>query len=240
MNNNITILKKFNFTIRYFQELYYRLLYSLVNLAFIFLITYTYKQTLIYLILPVGITHFITTELTELFISYLYLCGTLSFFSLTIILTFQLYLFLRPGLFSYEANKYFKLILICIIFYVNMYINIYPILIQMSWDFFSQYPNNFNSLTLNFELKFLEYIKHIHELALMGILIYTITVLGIIMNLKHTITYRTPVYIGLFILAAIITPPDPISQILIGFILLLLYEFGIFNSFIKNSYQNIN
>ena len=59
------------------------------------------------------------------------------------------------------------------------------------------------------------------------IVIYILTKLGIIGS-KMLKLYRKHALIGILILSAIITPPDIISQVIVTFPILIMYEIGIF------------
>jgi len=66
-------------------------------------------------------------------------------------------------------------------------------------------------------------------LFLLPILSYLFTKLGVLTSdfLKK---YRKHAIIGILILSALITPPDLISQVIVGIPILILYEIGIFVS----------
>ena len=228
-----------HFTRHYLQELYYRIIYIAINSLFVFTITYNYKQVLIYALLPKGITHFITTELTELFMSYIYACLMVTLFIINVVIIIQTYLFLKPGLYLCEANKYFRLITIYILIYILLYIISYPILIQMSWDFFSLYSKTFNSIEMNFELKVFEYIKHLQELAIILILFLITIMTYLFVKSKTTAKYRTITYMTILLLSAILTPPDPFSQLIISFILFILCEFKTIGYLISEQYCSL-
>lgn len=235
-------MKRFKLTIRYLYELYYRVIYTLFGVLIIFYTSYQYKQVLVYLILPKGITHFISTELTEIFITYLYICALLSVYIGSIILSLQLYLFLKPGLYSYEAKKIFMIIKITVLFYYFSFTILYPILIQTSWEFFYGYTNNFNSLYLMFEPQFTLYLRHIQQLALLiGVSYPFLLCLSLITKSRiNLITKnRSVIYILIFLIAAIITPPDPISQIIISIPLFIILEIKIILNFVIMRYKNL-
>ena len=61
---------------------------------------------------------------------------------------------------------------------------------------------------------------------LLPVFTYIFTKLGIL-NAAFLRKYRKHSYIGVLILAAIITPPDLISQVIVGVPIALLYEVGI-------------
>lgn len=235
-------MKRLNLSLHYLQELNYRIAYSGLGTALLFTISYLYKQTLIYLIIPKGISHFISTDLTEIFTTYIYLCATISLVIGTIIFIIQLYIFLVPGLYLNEAKKSYKLIIITICFYLCIYTAILPIIIQISWEFFLSYTNNFNSIQLIFDPQLKNYLKHIYTISIIINLSYPFLVtLNILMSYSkiNTLTkHRRIIYFASFTIAAIITPPDIISQAFIGLFFILFYEIQIMIWIIYRKYNS--
>lgn len=63
-------------------------------------------------------------------------------------------------------------------------------------------------------------------LFLLPVVSYLFTRLGIL-NAEYLRKYRKHAIIGILILSAVITPPDLISQVIVGVPILILYEVGI-------------
>ena len=224
-------MKRLHLSIFYLQELNYRLAYAAFGTLLLFSTTYTYKQGLIFVILPQGLSHFVSAGLTEIFFTYIELCTILSFnFSFILILT-QIYLFLRPGLYTYEARITFNLLVTSIFFYTCLYIFIFPWLIKMLWELFSEYSKNFTAISLTFEPRINDYLEHIKQLnKILGFSFPCILGLNILQ--KYTTKqlwtkYRGIAYIIAFSIAAFITPPDILSQAIVGLPLILFYEIQI-------------
>ena len=224
-------MKRLHLSIYYLQELNYRLAYSALGTLLLFFTTYTYKQSLIFIILPQGLSHFVSAGLTEIFFTYIELCIILSLgFSIFLIMT-QLYLFLRPGLYIYEANITKNLLITSIIFYTCLYILVFPWLIKILWELFSEYSKNFTPIHLTFEPRINDYLEHIKQLN--KILSFSFPcILGLNILQKYTtkqlwIKYRGIAYIVAFSIAAFITPPDILSQTIVGLPLILFYEIQI-------------
>ena len=76
---------------------------------------------------------------------------------------------------------------------------------------------------LDFALRMLVAFALVFELPL---LIYAAALLGVVTT-KQLKTYRRHAYIGVLIAAAIITPPDLFTQVILALPLIVLYEFGI-------------
>ena len=79
-------MKRLQLSIYYLQELNYRLVYTAFGSLLFFSTTYIYKQSIIFIILPQGLSHFMSTGLTEIFVTYIQLCIILSI-NFTLILT---------------------------------------------------------------------------------------------------------------------------------------------------------
>ena len=96
----------------------------------------------------------------------------------------------------------------------------------------------FGSYTVSDEIKnqfnITSYISSITTVVLGGgivfelpIIIYFLSKVGILSS-SFLLTYRKHAYLVLLLLAAIITPPDVFSMLLVTFPLVLLYELGVF------------
>lgn len=224
-------MKRLQLSIFYLQELKYRLTYTALGTILIFLTAYKYKQSLIFIILPKGLSHFITAGLTEIFLTYVQFCTHLSLFFGLLIAAIQVYLFLRPGLYSYEAKVLLRLLITLIYFYLCLYCFIFPYFITLFWGLFSVYSQNFTPIHLTFEPRLDDYLKTIQQLnnALnIGFFyIISLNILQMYTNKKLWIKYRGVIYILLFFIAALITPPDIASQTIVGFPLIVFYELQI-------------
>nr|QWK44523.1 SecY-independent transporter protein [Dictyoneurum californicum] len=221
-------MSRLKISIYYLQELNYRLTYAILGTIFLFSTTYTYKQGLIFIFLPKGLSHFVTTGLTEIFLTYMQLCTIFSFsFGLGITLI-QLYLFLRPGLYAFEAKITFNLLITVIIFYSCLYTFIFPIIVKVFWELFSTYSQNFTAIDLTFEPKLHDYLSHLQQLnkalTLSFPCLIILNIIQIYTSRQIWIKYRGIAYIVAFSIAAFITPPDVLSQTLIGLPLIIFYE----------------
>lgn len=237
-------MKKFQLSIYYIQELNYRLAYTAVGSLLLFFTAYTYKQTLIFIILPKGLSHFVTTGLTEIFFTYMQVCSIISFSFAFITIIIQIFLFLRPGLYSYESKIVFNFLIGTILFYFILYIVLFPILIKYIWELFSNYSKNFTPIHLTFEPKLIDYLEHVQHLGkILSLSVPCIIALNLIQkysNKKLWLKYRGLAYIVSFSLAAIITPPDVLSQTIVGVPLIIFYEVQIiFWTIYKKYYKKL-
>nr|QWK45020.1 SecY-independent transporter protein [Lessoniopsis littoralis] len=215
-------------SIYYLQELNYRLAYAIFGTFFLFSTTYTYKQGLIFIFLPKGLSHFVSTGLTEIFFTYLQFCTIFSFsFGFGIALT-QLYLFLRPGLYAFESKTILNLLIAAIVFYICLYVFLFPIITKILWELFSDYSQNFTAIDLTFEPRLHDYLLHLQQLNKVLTLSFpcliALNIVQIYTNRHIWVKYRGIAYITAFFIAAFITPPDVLSQTLIGLPLIIFYE----------------
>nr|NP_659255.1 SecY-independent protein translocase component tatC [Laminaria digitata]CAC87951.1 SecY-independent transporter protein [Laminaria digitata] len=234
-------MNRLKISIYYLQELNYRLFYAILGTIFLFSTTYTYKQGLIFIFLPKGLSHFVSTGLTEIFFTYLQLCTIFSFsFGFGIILT-QLYLFIRPGLYAFEAKITLNLLITALIFYICLYVFIFPVIVKVLWELFSAYSQNFTAIDLTFEPRLKDYLYHLQQLnktlTLSFPCIITLNIIQIYTKKQTWVKYRGIAYIAAFSIAAFITPPDVLSQTLIGLPLIVFYEIQLKLWFLYEEYK---
>nr|YP_010156449.1 secY-independent transporter protein [Laminaria rodriguezii]QQY84987.1 secY-independent transporter protein [Laminaria rodriguezii] len=235
-------MNKLKISIYYLQELNYRLSYAILGIIFLFSTTYTYKQGLIFIFLPKGLSHFVSTGLTEIFFTYLQLCTIFSFsFGLGIIMT-QFYLFIRPGLYAFEAKITLNILITALIFYICFYVFIFPIIVKVLWELFSAYSQNFTAIDLTFEPRLKDYLFHLQQLnkafTLSVPCLITLNIIQIYTKRQTWVKYRGIAYLAAFSIAAFITPPDVLSQTLIGFPLIVFYEIQLKFWFLYEEYKN--
>ena len=234
-------MKKNQFSVYYLQELKHRVAYAAFGVALFFFTTYTYKQGLIFLFLPKGLSHFVTTGVTEIFFTYLQLCFNLTITFAIIVLLTQLFFFFTPGLYKYESNIYIKILSLTILFNIILYTCMAPIIIQIFWKLFYTDSTNFMPINLTLEPKLINYVQQLQQFnTLINFSFPILIILNIIQNNTFTkiwIKYRGLIYILSFTFVAFITPPDIISQILVGIPLILIYEIQIIYKTLKNKYR---
>nr|YP_009049389.1 SecY-independent protein translocase component tatC [Sargassum horneri]AIE46185.1 SecY-independent protein translocase component tatC [Sargassum horneri]AWW89647.1 SecY-independent protein translocase component tatC [Sargassum horneri]AWW89684.1 SecY-independent protein translocase component tatC [Sargassum horneri]AWW89721.1 SecY-independent protein translocase component tatC [Sargassum horneri]AWW89758.1 SecY-independent protein translocase component tatC [Sargassum horneri] len=234
-------MKKFQFTLHYTQEFNYRLLHATIGTALFFFTIYIYRQSIIFMLLPAGLSHFITTGVTEMFFAYIEFCTNISTNFCIIVLLTQLFLFFRPGLYRYEANKCFTILITIIFFNIFIYINAFPSIIQTFWETFYAYSIAFMPIHLTFEPKFNDYMTHLKQFNTVLTYVFpTVILLGFIENntsILLWIKHRGIIYITTLAFAAFVTPPDIISQLLVGVPLIFMYETQVLYKTFKYLYK---
>jgi sec-independent protein translocase protein TatC len=143
---------------------------------------------------------------------------------------YQIWSFVKPGL---KTNE--KSIASGIVFYVSIlfFIGIsfgYFIVAPLCIQFFGSYQvsNKIqNIFTINSYMStILSTVFYSGLLFLLPVVSYLFTKLGVL-NAAFLRKYRKHAIIGILILSAVITPPDLISQVIVGIPIVLLYEIGI-------------
>nr|YP_011008322.1 SecY-independent transporter protein [Scytothamnus australis]WBP70293.1 SecY-independent transporter protein [Scytothamnus australis] len=219
-------------TIYYVYELKFRLLYTAYAIAILFFITYGYKQALIFLFLPQGLSYFVTTQITEVLFTYLQICTFTSLSLGLFLFMIQLYLFLRPGLYVQESRSIATALIFIFLFYTLLYLLLLPLIVQVTWKLFSEYSYDFVPVSLTFEPKLADYLTHLQKLSmLLGLslpIFITIILIHYALNKKNLTKYRSISYVIAFFFAAFVTPPDLLSQLIVGITIILFYEAQLF------------
>ena len=224
---------------KYILELKNRVFLICLSWVTTVFVCYNYKKTLLYLLIKLNSKmfnsdsfYFITTNLTDVFSVYVKLSCFLSNQFLCIYFFYHCLVFIAPGLYYTEYKN------LITIFYLSICFNFTGIYLFNSyflpyiWEFFLSYLNNSldNSPNIFFEIQITEYllfyIKFYYFLILFSQLFLFIFVCLILITDKvNTIKItRKIIYTIFLILSTLITPPDVISQLILTFFLVLVYE----------------
>lgn len=180
-------------------------------------------------VLPPG-SHFITTHPIEAWYTYFKTAIFTALFLATPVIFFEIWRFIVPGLHPSEKKIFLGAFLSSSTLFLVGGIFGYFIAFPFGLNYFTSVLNGTNILFLprmedylGFAFQMLMAFGIIFETPLFLILL---ALLGLASS--HTLSSFRRYYIVLaFILAAILTPPDMISQIMMGIPMLLLYEVGV-------------
>lgn len=221
--------------IEHLQELRQRLLVCLLAVCFAFILTYLFKERVnMFLLEPFRKvmppqSTFIFTGVTEAFLTYFKIWIITAVTVSSPVIIYELWMFVAPGLYEKEKRYVYPLIFWGSFFFAAGVVFCYYIVMPYLYRFFVSYASSYIipmpdlkgyvSLTL----KLLVIFGFFFELPLVA---YYAARAGII-NYNFLVKKRRYAILGAFVLSAIITPPDVISQILVAFPLWGLYELSI-------------
>lgn len=152
------------------------------------------------------------------------------------VITYQLWKFVAPGLYGSEV----KFILPIIVFtYLSFLLGIlfaYFVIIPFSLNFFTSmgYGDVENNISINYYFSFITWLMMGAGIIFeMPIVSFILSAVGILTP-KFLRKYRRHAIVAIMVLSAFITPPDPVSMLIMTFPLMILYEISILVSAIVN------
>jgi len=152
------------------------------------------------------------------------------------ILFFQFWRFVSPAIEENYTIQVLGIVLFSSIFFFGGLFFAYSIIIPYTLSFFTSMT--FQNFPVNYNYTLDGYLSYILWLILTCGILFQLPVVTFFFSKIGLLTpaflrhYRKYVFVFFLILAAVLTPPDPISQILIVIPLMILYEFSIFMSWL--------
>ena len=230
--------------IDHLTELRSRLIKSFIFLFIFFIICYIFSENIYnFLVQPYSEAvkndqldrRLIFTALQETFLTYLKVAFfTAMFISSPIILT-QFWKFVAPGLYKNEKRALLPYLIATPTLFLLGAMLVYYLVMPLAIKFFLSFETaaGVNNLPIQLEAKVNEYLSLIMRLIFafgisfqLPVLLSLLARVGFI-DSHYLKTRRKYVIIIIFVVAAILTPPDPITQIGLGIPLLILYELSI-------------
>jgi sec-independent protein translocase protein TatC len=177
----------------------------------------------------------IFTALHETFFTYIRVAIFASLFVSLPFLLIQLWIFIAPGLYKNEKNVVLPYLLATPVLFILGSALVYYLIMPLAIKFFLSFESigGNGALPIQLEAKVNEYLSLIMRLILAFGLCFQLPVALTLMARVGLVSSeglkknRKYVMVGVFAFAAILTPPDPISQIGLGIPILLLYELSI-------------
>lgn len=177
--------------------------------------------------------HFIYTYPPEAFFAHVKVALVAGFFLSSPYIFYQLWMFVAPGLYSHERRWVAPMAAISAFFFTTGALFGYFVVFPFGFDFFASYATPMVSFTpklseyLGFSLKLLFAFGLIFEMPLF---VFFLSKMGMV-NSRGMRKWRKYAILVAFIVAAILTPPDPFTQTLMAGPLILLYEISIWVAF---------
>ena len=226
-------------------ELRSRLLKSIIFLIITFIVCYIFSDKIYnFLVDPYAQAvkddgnnrRLIFTALHETFLTYLKLAFFAAFFFSCPLILMQIWKFVAPGLYKDEKLALLPFLIATPVLFLLGGMLVYYLIMPLAIKFFLSFETAAinGSLPIQLEAKVNEYLSLVMRLILafgisfqLPVFLTLLAKVGFVTS-EYLKTRRKYVVIIIFSMAAILTPPDPITQIGLALPLLLLYEISIF------------
>lgn len=182
-----------------------------------------------------GDRRLIYTGLGEAFITYMKLAFFTGGFIAFPFVAMQLWRFVAPGLYANEKRALLPFLVATPVLFLTGAAFVYYLILPLAWKFFVGFENLSpnNGLPIQLEARVSEYLGLVMSMIFAFGFCFQLPVLLAVMARAGMIDAailrrkRRYMILFIFILAAVVTPPDVISQCLLAIPMLLLYEASI-------------
>jgi sec-independent protein translocase protein TatC len=231
--------------LEHLAELRVRLMWSAATFVLVFIVCYHFAPQL-YDFLAAPLAHalkargekpeLIYTALFEAFFTYVKVAAFAAAFISFPMVAAQAWLFVAPGLYKRERRALLPFLIVTpVLFFVGgavAYYGFFPVMFKFFLSF--QTPGTGGDVQITLLAKVSDYLntimKVIFAFGLSFELPVLLTLLGKvgIVNSSGLKKYRRYAYVGCFIVAAVLAPPDVPSQCLMAGLLIFLFEISLF------------
>ena len=176
----------------------------------------------------------IFTQLYEVFFTYLRVAFFGAAFLSFPVIASQVWLFVAPGLYRSEKRAFFPFLAATPVLFVLGAALAYYFVFPFAWRFFISFESpTGSSVPIQLEAKVSEYLDLVMKLIFafgitfeLPVLLTLLAKVGIVSSAGLR-KFRRYAYVGMFVVAAILAPPDVITQTGLALPLIALYEISI-------------
>jgi len=230
--------------VEHLTELRRRLLYSVAAFFVLFLACFYFADTFFnFLVEPLARVwegqegrRLIYTALHEKFFTNVKIAFFAAAFLSFPVMASQIWAFVAPGLFKREKKAFLPFLIATPVLFFIGGVFVYYLLLPVAWQFFSSFEQiaGEDLLAITLEPKVNEYLSLVMRLIFAFGVAFELPVILLILvkvgmtsaeGLKKKRRYAVVIA---FIAAAVLTPPDPLSQLALALPIILLYEISIF------------
>lgn len=223
-------------------DLQKRLIIISITLIVMFFVCFSFYEPILKWILapveaalPAG-SKMIAIELGETFFTAMMVSIFAAFFISLPIIFWQLWLFLAPGLYSNEKKILVPFVVGATVMFVMGAIFSYYIVVPIGFAFLVEFGSTVVSVTPSIGAYVSFFIKIVFGFGIafeLPVITFFLAVIGLVNDRMMKEFFRYAV-VMIFIIAAVLTPPDVVSQMLMAIPLLILYGISIFIAQIFN------
>ena len=225
-------------------ELRSRLMYSVISILVLFFICYYFSPDIYnFLVAPLadvlegmgGQRRLIFTALHEAFFTYIKVAFFAALFLSFPFIAIQIWMFIAPGLYKNEKKAFAPFLIATPILFFAGGALVYYFIFPLAWKFFLSFESvgGAGALPIQLEAKVDQYLSLVMQLIFAFGLCFELPVVMTLLGRVGLITSkgmkekRKYAIVLAFVAAAILTPPDVISQIGLALPTMVLYEISI-------------
>jgi sec-independent protein translocase protein TatC len=221
------------------EELRKRILYSLVALGVAAIVGFVFSQRVLGLLTRL-VPSLVFLAPSEAFVVQLKVALVTGLFLASPVIFYQFWRFVRPALQKHEVKYIASAVVVCSVLFVAGVAFAYLVVVPIAMKFLL----SFETPKLHAMISINEFVGTVGAFLLacgivfqIPVIIFFLTKLGVVTPKLLMKSQRIAIVL-IFIVAAILSPPDVFSQVLMAIPLFVLFELGVLASFLAKPRRN--